>query len=516
MTFKIASMEISLSWKTILPTLLAILIAQRVYANHQWHRKYKFPNRIPGLPIFGNTFQLPPMQQGIWARDQAKKYGEMFTVQFGIQTWVFLNSSRVVHDLLEKRSSIYSSRVHLPMAQTIMSGGCRVLLMPYSDRWRAIRKVMHSILNKQSMGTFAPFQELESRHLLYDYLKTPDLWHVANQRFANSVIMSVVFGKRLELDNPNTKELFETSTEIVQAMQPGASLVDALPIFENLPQWLQWWRPRGIRAHEKCKRVYQREVDDIKRRIEAGTARDCFALQFLRTPEAHAFGPTQLLFSLGSLMEAGTDTSRMVISQLLCAAILDPRWAATARRQLDGVCGANAERLPEFADRGHLPYISAVTKEAMRWRPMAPIGMPHCLVADDEYEGFRWPKGTVFTWNATSIALDENEFEDPMRFWPERFLNEDLDNVLKGHLGFGPGRRMCSGYHVGDGNVWIVIARLLYCFDFEAGEGGEIDSLRVPWIEHRHAPFPLKIKIRSPAHAALVEREGKIATETVY
>lgn len=30
------------------------------------------------------------------------------------------------------------------------------------------------------------------------------------------------------------------------------------------------------------------------------------------------------------------------------------------------------------------------------------------------------------------------------------------------------GRRVCSGYNVGERNVWIVIARLLYCFDVEA------------------------------------------------
>ena len=29
------------------------------------------------------------------------------------------------------------------------------------------------------------------------------------------------------------------------------------------------------------------------------------------------------------------------------------------------------------------------------------------------------------------------------------------------------GRRVCSGYNVGESNVWIAIARLLYCFDFD-------------------------------------------------
>ena len=40
-------------------------------------RKYKLPPRIPGIPVFGNTFQLPPLKQGVWAIEMAQKYGEM-------------------------------------------------------------------------------------------------------------------------------------------------------------------------------------------------------------------------------------------------------------------------------------------------------------------------------------------------------------------------------------------------------------------------------------------------------
>ena len=40
-------------------------------------RRYKLPPRIPGSPIVGNTFQLPPLKQGVWGMEMAKKYGEM-------------------------------------------------------------------------------------------------------------------------------------------------------------------------------------------------------------------------------------------------------------------------------------------------------------------------------------------------------------------------------------------------------------------------------------------------------
>lgn len=143
-------------------------------------------------------------------------------------------------------------------------------------------------------------------------------------------------------------------------------------------------------------------------------------------------------------MEAGSDTSKVSICQIIAGACTYPDWVARARAQLDAVCGANGERLPTFEDREALPYITAVVKEGFRWRPnIAEIGAPTVLIRDDEYEGYRFPAGTVFTWNAWAIALDEREYDQPERFWPERFLDGDLGNPLKGHWAFGPGECAC-------------------------------------------------------------------------
>lgn len=77
------------------------------------------------------------------------------------------------------------------------------------------------------------------------------------------------------------------------------------------------------------------------------------------------------------------------------------------------------------------------------YRPtIAETGIPHALTQDDEFEGYRFPAGTVFTWNHWGISNNPREYQQPERFWPERFVNEDLDKVTKGHLGFGAGERM--------------------------------------------------------------------------
>lgn len=122
-----------------------------------------------------------------------------------------------------------------------------MLLMGYNDKWRSQRKIMHSILNGQQAETkFIPFQELEAKHLLWDYLHTPDQFYTANQRFSNSVIMSVIFGRRAQLgDEQLTKMLNIVKEFAVLLFSPTKNICDTFPWLDRLPKPLQWWRPYG-------------------------------------------------------------------------------------------------------------------------------------------------------------------------------------------------------------------------------------------------------------------------------
>jgi hypothetical protein len=77
MAFHIVGLKSSSVATTLFFTVLFLVIAQRIVSSHLYNKKYKFPPRIPGLPIVGNTFQLPGNQQGQWGIVQARKYGEM-------------------------------------------------------------------------------------------------------------------------------------------------------------------------------------------------------------------------------------------------------------------------------------------------------------------------------------------------------------------------------------------------------------------------------------------------------
>jgi Cytochrome P450 len=56
----------------------------------------------------------------------------------------------------------------------------------------------------------------------------------------------------------------------------------------------------------------------------------------------------------------------------IVATLVRPEIQTMAQEELDAVTGR--ERLPTFEDRPRLPFVDAISKEVLRWRPVTPLG----------------------------------------------------------------------------------------------------------------------------------------------
>ena len=73
------------------------------------------------------------------------------------------------------------------------------------------------------------------------------------------------------------------------------------------------------------------------------------------------------------------------MSWWMLAMLAYPETQKRAQAELDSVVGR--DRVPTFSDFEHLPYIRAMVKETLRWRPIDPVGLPHRVIQDDWYKG---------------------------------------------------------------------------------------------------------------------------------
>jgi cytochrome P450 len=158
---------------------------------------------------------------------------------------------------------------------------------------------------------------------------------------------------------------------------------------------------------------------------------------------------------------------------LALAMVVFPEVQCRAQAELDAVVGR--ERLPTFTDAPRLPYVRAVIKEVLRWRPALPLGLPHAAAEDDWYDGIFIPKGATCMVNTWQCNHDRAIFgDDADDFKPERHLDGKgellpgpIETNREGHVSFGFGQRICVGKHLANDSLFIATARILWATTLE-------------------------------------------------
>jgi cytochrome P450 len=188
--------------------------------------------------------------------------------------------------------------------------------------------------------------------------------------------------------------------------------------------------------------------------------------------------------------------------------------------------------MPQWADFDKLPYVNAIIKEGMRWRPAVATGIPRRVAADDWYEGMFIPKDSTIFIPIYAIQHSERDgYGDPNEFNPDRYegftkLANDYagsaDYTQRDHYGYGSGRRMCPGIHLAERNQWRIAAKVLWAFEIQEPTDpitGEVQHLDpAAYTEGLlHAPLPYKavFKPRSKAHAETIRKEYATAIKTL-
>jgi cytochrome P450 len=208
--------------------LYALIAAIVVLLTHRLgkigRRPAGYPPGPPTLPLIGNLHLMPKEKAHLQFQRWAKQYGPVYSLILGTKVMVVLSSDQAVKDLLDKRNGIYSSRPDMYLAQ-LVSGGMRVLLMvsfasflnmvcqhqqEYGETWRMIRKVIHNTTNITAAKTYAPYQDLENKAMLFGFLEDPDHFVDHIRRYTHSLSTQMIFGFRTtSIDDPKLKQLFD-------------------------------------------------------------------------------------------------------------------------------------------------------------------------------------------------------------------------------------------------------------------------------------------------------------------
>ncbi|KAI1128030.1 cytochrome P450 [Nemania abortiva] len=321
-------------------------------------------------------------------------------------------------------------------------------------------------------------QKLNPADLTVDFCKWINLWTI---EAINSIALSA------EMD------LLDTGSDEVTAERRDGKLYRARYRFSleqaatvsatfcweyNLFPWVEWlvgvipskWK-RMSHGGKAFGDIVYRQAAERLRRYQAGEKLDDFFQSLMEdksgNPNNLQWG--EIVSEVGAIINAGSDTTAMALTQTLHLLIKHPQHLDALRNELDSILEPD-EAIAPYDKVKDLPYLRACINEGLRVMPPTAAGLPRRTPAQGAQIMGEWIAGdTSVNMTIYAAHMDENIFPDPESYKPERWLNAESRRSLEsGFIPFSAGARSCIGRNITYLEQTMLLASLVHRYDFAA------------------------------------------------
>lgn len=204
----------------------------------------------------------------------------------------------------------------------------------------------------------------------------------------------------------------------------------------------------------------------LKQRIKDGTDKPCITGNILKDPEAK-LNEAEIKSICLTMVSAGIDTvpGNLIMGLGYLASPEGQEIQKHAYEEIMKVYPNDGDAWERCLYEEKVPYITALTKEILRFWTVIPICLPRVSIKDIKYQDAVIPAGTTFFMNAWAADYDDTHFKDPFKFLPERYL-DDQEGSGTPHYGYGAGSRMCAGSHLANREIYTIFLRMITAFEF--------------------------------------------------
>ncbi|KAG2093153.1 cytochrome P450 [Suillus discolor] len=383
---------------------------------------------------------IPPRNGFMTVESWIEEYGPLITLREGIEKHVVIGRYKAAVEIMEKHGASLVDRPRFIAAGELLCGG---MLIPFI---RAGERAIHTHLQPKVAEAYQPLQISYAKNTVISILNDPHNFQDHARTYAAATSMKVAYGKTTPTSatDPEVKRVAKFADKFRTVLHPGAYLVDSIPWLKYLP-----WYARDLRdGCRDSQELFIELFDRLKQEIGGDEAGPSLGRYLWEKRSSNEMPELEMACLAGTVFAAGYDTTTLAICTILMAAACFPEEQRKVHEELDAVIGIN--RVPAFTDKKSLPRLRAFVSEALRWRPLIPMGLPHRTTQVVAFENYRIPAGTTVSGNHWAISRDPDVFPDPNAFKPDRWLDAEgrMRDDLK-FFGFGFGRRVCPGQHLG-------------------------------------------------------------------
>ncbi|XP_059631091.1 cytochrome P450 81Q32-like [Cornus florida] len=471
------------------------------------------PPSPPSLPIIGHLHLLKqPVHRTLQSLSQ--KYGEILLLRCGARNILLVTSPAAVEECFTKNDIVFANRPRLLAGKHFTYNYKTVIVAPYGDLWRNLRRVMTlEVLSPARLAPSSNIRQDQVRSLVSQLMQS----YASGARkvelkskftdLSFNVMTMIIAGKRYFGDDFEDVEEAKQFRDVIRGtldLSGVSNIGDFLPFLE----WIDFQgyekKMRGLMI--KMDKFLQKLVEEHRQVLLIGnkesdsdgsakkTVVDNLLMMQEKDPEFYTdeiIKGIMLVFLI-----AGSETSSSTMEWAMALLLNHPDVLKKARAEIDANVGLGC-----MLDEQNLPklnYLHNIINEALRLYPPVPLLLPHEASNDCKVHGYDVPHGTMLMINAWAIQRDPELWVEPTRFIPERFEGWNGEGYKL--LPFGGGRRGCPGVAMANRVIGLALGALIQSFEWERVGGEEIDmveglGLTMPKVKPLEAIYRPRIVI---------------------
>lgn len=410
--------------------------------------------RKGGVPLLYDYPDFQADSLNFWY--EAGKQGPVVKARLGpLREFWIITDADLFQDILAKKSRNFPRDKQLRDRKGIDNTNT-VFNAPTYEEWLWRRRLLQPAFHAKQLALFADTMLAETQQLIREVDKSQPVDLVFLMKtLTMRVICKTMFSASVA-ETAVLQECFETVSHYNFRRMAAAF---------KLPLWV----PTPHR--NKAKLAHQTRWDMIEKivqaRLASGKAKDDLLDMLIAAhldEDGHSFSGHDLVSEMISIVFAGHDTTAMTMVWLFYTLSQQPEMAAKVSSEVDEVLNG---RLISVDDLDNMPFTHQLIQETLRFYPTVYLTLREAENDDTLGQNLHIPAGTQIVINIRGMHRDPAHWQEPDRFWPERFTDEKNKKRHKfAYLPFLAGPKKCIGDGFAMMEMRLVIPTILQQIQF--------------------------------------------------
>ncbi|GMT22391.1 hypothetical protein PFISCL1PPCAC_13688 [Pristionchus fissidentatus] len=463
-----------------------------------YRRAASLPPGPFAVPLLGNYVNVitPPFEfRGM--RRMNEKFGPVTTVHAPFPV-VNIADFETMRDAF--RSNDMSGRMHNIFFETtrmVENGG---IINSDGEEWKEQRRFAIATLRDFGMGKNLMEEKVRlSARNMVDFISKKGLnngdlrWPI--QVFVSNIVNEFLFGFQFPFDD--CSELMDFVHGFNDAIEKIAN--SKIVMITVMMPWLRhvpFIRSSFLKVQSSLLEntaYISKQAKAVK--YDPNEEPTCFVQAFHKKGKDQRF--EQLLACCLDIFTAGQETTTSTLRWAMLFLAAHPEAQEKLRTEIHEKIGK--DRIAAMSDKANMPYTSATINEIQRCGNIVAVNpvLYHRTTVETRIGGFIVPANTMVNGDLHQMMQTDPLFEQPERFWPERYLAEDgvtlRKELVERTIPFGIGKRQCAGEGLARAELFIGLVSLVQHFRISPLPGAKIDL--EPIYTSFHFPKPQNFRL---------------------